>query len=584
MAIRSAPTLSFTLPWKQVVRAPQLTVRDAVVFALVIGGLALVAVGGHQTLQPLSATVTTPITLDPWILPSYALRTTLRMLAAMVVSLVFTFAFAVMAAKSRRAELVLVPLIDILQSVPVLGFLTFTVTFFLALFPGQILGAEFAAIFAVFSSQAWNMALSFYQSLKTTPKDLKDVSDSLRLGAWRRFWTLEAPFGAPNLVWNAMISMSGGWFFVVQAEAISVGKTTVLLPGVGSYVALAIERKDLSAVGWAVFTMLVVILIYDQLLFRPLIAWSERFRMEATPDDAQPSSWLLDFIERADLARRVLRPIGTLFRTAASIRLGAPMGAAPAASRFWSGPWIDIGWWGVLGLVAVFAAWKVTGVVGAEVGWPEVGRTFVLGGYTLIRVVLLTVVASLIWTPIGVWVGLRPKWAAFLQPVAQFAAAFPNNLLFPLFVVPIVAFHLMPDIWLSPLMILGAQWYILFNVIGGAAGMPHDLREAAASFRVSGLPWWRKVALPFVLPSYLVGANTAAGAAWNAAIVAEVASWGHVTLHAHGLGAYIFDASFAGDLPRVVLGVAVMCIFVVLFNSLLWRPLFALAERRLHSY
>ena len=305
------------------VRAPQLTVRDAVVFALVIGGLALIAVGGHQTLQPLSATVTTPITLNPIALPGYALRTTLRMLAAMAVSLVFTFAFATMAAKSRRAELLLVPLIDILQSVPVLGFLTFTVTFFLALFPGQVLGAEFAAIFAVFTSQAWNMALSLYQSLKTTPKDLKDVSDSLRLGAWRRFWTLEAPYGAPNLVWNAMISMSGGWFFVVQAEAISVGKTTVKLPGVGSYVALAIERRDMHAVGWAVLTMLVVILIYDQLLFRPLIAWAERFRLEPTPDDEQPRSWLLDFIQRADLARRVLRPLGSLFRTAASLRVGA---------------------------------------------------------------------------------------------------------------------------------------------------------------------------------------------------------------------------------------------------------------------
>lgn len=581
MANRSAPALSLRLFWKPLARGPQLTVRDAVVFALVIGALALLAVGGRQTFRPLS--VVDAISLDPINLPAYALRTTLRMLAAMGVSLVFAFGFGVMAAKSRRLERLLIPLIDILQSVPVLGFLTFTVTFFLALFPGQVLGAEFAAIFAVFTSQAWNMALAFYQSLKTVPRDLQDVSDSLRLGAWRRFWTLEAPFGAPALVWNMMISMSGGWFFVVQAEAITVGATTVRLPGVGSYVALAIERQDLHAIGWAVLTMLVVILIYDQLMFRPLVAWAERFRLDATLRDEAPRSWLLDFIQRADLARRVLRPAGSVMRSLASLRLGAPTGPAAPISRFWSGVWVDVAWWGLLGLVAILAAWKVVAVVGHEVGLAEVGHVFALGFFTLIRVVVLTVVASLIWTPIGVMIGLRPRLAAFAQPVAQFLAAFPANLLFPLFVLAIVRFHGAPDVWLSPLMILGAQWYILFNVIGGAGALSWDLREAASSFRVTGWTWWKRVALPFVMPAYLVGANTAAGAAWNAAIVAEVASWGSTTLRAHGLGAYILDGSVTGDLPRVVLGVAVMCLYVVVFNSLLWRPLFALAERRLHA-
>ena len=325
-------------------------------FAVVIGALALVALGGRAVLQPISAPLAQAISLDPANLPFYALRTTLRMLAAMAVSLVFTFVFGVTAAKSRRAEMVLVPLIDILQSVPVLGFLTFTVAFFLGLFPGQILGAEFAAIFAVFTSQAWNMALSFYQSVKAAPRDLRDVSDALRLGAWKRFWTLEAPYAAPNLVWNAMISMSGGWFFVVQAEAITVGPTTIKLPGVGSYVALAIARRDLAAVGWAVLTMLVVILIYDQLLFRPLVAWSERFRMDGGSRDDAPRSWVLDILQRAHFIRAVLRPVGAFFRTAASVRLGAPPAAPPRLARLWSSRTTDVLWWAGLALAAAAAA------------------------------------------------------------------------------------------------------------------------------------------------------------------------------------------------------------------------------------
>ena len=580
-----SPSLALRLAWRPLRGAPALTLRDLAVFAIVIGALALVAVGGHSTLQPLAVADRTPLSLDPVNLPFYALRTTMRMLAAMAVSLVFTFAFGAMAAKSRRAELILVPLIDILQSVPVLGFLTFTVTFFLALFPGQVLGAEFAAIFAVFTSQAWNMALSFYQSLKTTPKDLRDVSDALRLGAWRRFWTLEAPYAAPNLVWNMMISMSGGWFFVVQAEAISVGATTVRLPGVGSYVAMAIERRDMAAVGWAVATMLAVILFYDQLLFRPLVAWSERFRMDdAARDDDAPRSWVLDVIQRAAFFRTALKPMGGMMQTLASVRIGAPPSAPPGLKRLWTSRRVDAAWWTGLALLSLYAAWRVAGLVAAAAPLAEVAQVFLYGLYTLIRVVVLTVVASLIWLPIGTWIGLRPRIAAFVQPAAQFLAAFPANLLFPLFVLAIARWRLAPDIWLSPLMILGAQWYILFNVIGGASGAPHDLREAAASFRLKGAAWWRAFGLPVVIPAYLVGANTAAGAAWNAAIVAEAVNWGSTNLRAHGLGAYIFDASVKGDLARVTLGVAVMCLYVVLFNSILWRPLFRLAERRLPAY
>lgn len=570
-----------TLPGRRPLLVP--SVWDVVVFALVIGALALIALGGRETLAPLAVTGD-PISLDPRVLPHYALRTTLRMLAAMAASLLFTFAFGALAAKSKRAEVVLIPMLDILQSVPVLGFLSFTVTGFMALFPGQVLGVELAAIFAIFTSQAWNMAYSFYHSTKTIPRDLRDLSDSLRLGAWRRFWTLEAPFAAPNLIWNAMISMSGAWFFVVASEAISVGATTVSLPGVGSYVALAIAQHDLKAVGWAVLAMFLVILAYDQLLFRPLVAWAEKFRLTPPPDDApQPSSWVLDFFQRAELARRVLRPLGSILSAFASIRMGRPIAAPPRLARAWRSPKADYAWWALLGVCALFGAWRAAVYIGAEVDLVEVAKVFGLGFLTLLRVVVLIALASLVWVPVGVWVGLRPRWAATLQPVTQFLAAFPANLLFPVAVAMIVRFDLHPDIWLSPLMILGAQWYILFNVIAGARAFPADLLEVAAHLRVGGFTWWRKVILPGIFPSYVTGAVTAGGGAWNAAIVAEVASWGDTRLSAHGLGAYIADATATGDLHRVTLGVAVMAVYVVLFNRLVWDPLFTAAARRLRA-
>ena len=576
------PSLSLRRPLAIPRVAPN--IWDLVVFALVIGLLALIAVGGRQSVQPLAAINNTPITLDPWALPGYALRTTLRMFAAMFVSLVVTFVFGALAAKSRRAEMVIIPLIDVCQSVPVLGFLSFTVTGFMALFPGSVLGVEFAAIFAIFTSQAWNMVFSFYHSTKTIPRDLRDLSASLRLGAWRRFWTLEAPYAAPSLIWNAMISMSGAWFFVVASEAISVGNITVALPGVGSYVALAITRHDLRAVGWAVLTMALVILAYDQLLFRPLVAWAEKFRLEPAPGNAPaPSSWALDFLQRTDVARRLWRPVGVLLGSLASFRLGRPMEIAPGIARVWESRWADAAWYVVLALAGALAAWRTAVYIGAVVPLHEIGWTWVLGLITLLRVIVLVAVASALWLPIGVWVGLRPRWAAALQPVTQFLAAFPANLLYPLVVAAVVRFRLVPDVWLSPLMILGAQWYILFNVIAGARMFPADLLEAAASMQVRGWAWWRKVILPGVLPSYVTGAITASGGAWNAAIVAEAASWGSTRVEAHGLGAYIADATGAGDLRRVVLGVAVMVVYVVVFNRLVWDPLFTAVARRLRA-
>jgi NitT/TauT family transport system permease protein len=551
---------------------------DLAIFIVVGAGFVMLAHGAREMVEPIGRLATAPVTLDPANLPEYALRTVLRMFAAIIASLVFTFLVGTLAAKSKRAELVIIPALDILQSVPVLGFLTFTVVYFIKLFPGSQLGAECAAIFAIFTSQAWNMAFSFYQSLRTLPPDLDEAARHFRLSSWLRFWRLEAPFAAPGLIWNTMMSMSGGWFFVVASEAITVGDTTIKLPGIGSWLALAIDNKDVPAVLMAVGTMALVILAYDQLLFRPIVAWADKFRFEQTASQRRPRSWVYDIWRHARLLRRLTAMISALTGwLGAQLPHPAPRADAvrPQLTRLFDRLWLAI----VL-LGCAWALWRIVQFVDLSLGWRDVAQAFGLGLLTLLRVVILIALASLLWVPIGVWIGLRPNVATRVQPIAQFLAAFPANVLFPIAVVAIVHWHLDPDIWLSPLMVLGTQWYILFNVIAGASAFPTDLREAAALFRLRSWQWWRKVILPGILPYYVTGALTATGGSWNASIVAEVASWGSTTLQASGLGAYIADASAKGDYARVVLGIAVMSVMVVACNRVVWRPLYRLAERR----
>ncbi|CAD6522476.1 ABC transporter permease [Paraburkholderia metrosideri] len=557
---------------------------DFVAFPLIICIIAMTAIGFHETLAPMSVLKSQAISLDPSNLPEYAMRTTLRMLAAMVASLIFTLGYGTLAAKSRRAGLVLVPILDILQSVPVLGYISFTVTFFLALFPGRVLGAELAAIFAIFTSQAWNMTFSFYQSLRTVPRDLDEVSRGFHLTSWQRFWKLEVPFSMPGLIWNMMMSMSGGWFFVVASEAITVGNNTITLPGIGAYLAQAIQVKNLHAIGWVILAMTVVILAYDQLLFRPLVAWADKFRMENTSSGDAPESWLLDLIRRTRLIHRLLVPLGWMFAKAARVRFQLPAFSAPRfqiPQREKSSKVGDIVWATLVLLATVYVVYRVFMYVRTGVSLDEVGHVFVLGLITLLRVVVLIAIASVIWVPIGVLIGLRPALSEKIQPLAQFLAAFPANLLFPVFVIVIVRFHLNPDIWLSPLIVLGTQWYILFNVIAGASSYPNDYREAAKNFHIRGWQWWRQAMLPGIFPYYVTGAITASGGAWNASIVAEFVQWGDTKVAAHGLGAYIAQTTAAGDYPKIIVGIAVMSLFVTLFNRLLWRPLFAYAEAKL---
>jgi NitT/TauT family transport system permease protein len=551
---------------------------DVLAFLMVIAFFLYLAEAAHGLTQPLARLEAIPISLDPWSLVGYAARTGLRMLIAMGCSLVFTFTYATLAAKSRRAETILVPLLDILQSVPILSF-SFCIVFFLSLTPGRVAGAEMAAIFLIFTSQAWNMAFSFYQSLRSIPDELKEVSRSFRLTPWMRFWRLEVPFAMPALIWNMMMSMSGGWFFVVAAEAIVVGNTTVTLPGVGSYIALAVEQRNVTAIGYAIAAMFVVILIYDQLLFRPLIASADWFRLEQESGLTPSRAWALTMMRRS----RILAVFAKLF--AAILKAGATTAPKPVArparplsaarSRL-----ADVAWYTVVGLTGFVAVVKMSSFVLSGVTPGEIGHVVILGFITLLRVVVLIAIASLVWVPIGIFIGLRPRVARIVQPIAQFLAAFPAILFFPVAVSAIVFLKLNPNIWLSPLMILGTQWYILFNVIVGATALPVDLRYVGQNLRVRGWLWWRRIALPAVFPFYLTGAITASGGSWNASIAAEVAVWGHEKLVAIGLGSYIANATEAADYRRMALATVMMSLFVVVINRFFWRPLYTRAERR----
>ena len=557
----------------------QLATRwDMAAFIVVLGLIVFLGEASRGVFAPISQLSATPISLDPRYLPEYAARTTLRMLVALGVSLVFTLTYATWAAKSERAGKLLVPILDVLQSVPILGFISVTTVFFMSLAPGRVLGAEFVAIFAIFTSQAWNMAFSFYQSLRTIPIELSEAAESFRLSPWMRFWQLEVPFGMPALIWNMMMSMSGGWFFVVLSEAVTVGHTTFALPGVGSYVALAIAQKNLPAIGWAIATMLVVILLYDQLLFRPLVAWVDRFRVEQEPGVRDPESWALAMMRRSRMvqAANVAFHAAVLWTSRAVKRtdvVEAEVAAKPRRS-------LDLLWVLLMAGAVGLGLWHIVVVLVKNTSPQEALHVSGLAVLTMLRVFILIALASVIWVPIGVWVGLRPRAAQIVQPIAQFFAAFPANLLFPIMVYGIVTWKLNPDIFLSPLMILGTQWYILFNVIAGASAIPAEMRYAAASFQVRGWLWWRKVALPAVLPFYVTGAITASGGSWNAAIVAELASWGDTQVEARGLGAYIAKATTAGDFHRIILGIGIMSLFVVVINRAFWRPLYYYAERK----
>jgi NitT/TauT family transport system permease protein len=515
------------------------------------------------------------VSLDPRNLPNYAARSTLRMFIALGLSTLFTFVYGYAAARSRRAERVLVPMLDILQSIPVLGFLSVTVTAFIALFRGSLLGLEAASIFAIFTGQAWNMTFSLYQSLRSVPCELEEMVELYRLSKWERFTRLELPASAIGLVWNGMMSFGGGWFFLAASEAISVLNRQYTLPGIGSYVAAAIAAMDFKALGWAIATMIALILIIDQLFWKPLVTLADRCKLELSAGEER-RFWLVDLWRSASLPRYagqlvepVARRLDRLLAQATAVPAKVPpKKVSRTGDRVYNA---------VLALVAAGLLVAAVRFVLAEVGIGEVGHAALLGLATGSRVIALLVFSTLVWTPIGVAIGFSPRLARVSQPVVQILASFPANFLFPFATLGFIKLGLSLNWGSMLLMALGSQWYLLFNVIGGAQGIPNDLREMAANVGLRRGREWRSLIGPGIFGSWVTGAITASGGAWNASIVSELVSWGHTTLKAAGLGAYISEATAKGDWPRIVLGVGLMSVFVVGLNRLVWRPLYGIA-------
>ncbi|PMB53038.1 sulfonate ABC transporter permease [Fischerella thermalis CCMEE 5201] len=545
--------------------------------------LALVArVGAGALVSFEPPNIVPAIDLDPRNLPYYAGRSTLRMFIALFFSTVFTLVYGYIAAKSRRAERVMIPLLDILQSVPVLGFLSITVTGFIALFPGSLLGLEAASIFAIFTSQVWNMTFSFYQSLRTVPKELDEAATLYQLSGWQRFTKLEVPSATIGLLWNAMMSFGGGWFFAAASEAISVLNQEYTLPGIGSYVAAAIAAENLSALGWALLTISIVIVLVDQLFWRPLVAWSDKFRMEQSASAEAPESWVYDLLQTARIPRLLGKAITPLKEAVNRLlsRLTPPRStfvvdaAQPQrGDRLYNTI--------LLIIIGILVAWVLHFIL-TTVGLSEVVKTFGLGLLTLLRVTILLLFATVIWTPIGVAIGFNPKLARTLQPVVQFLASFPANFIFPFATLFFIRTNISIEWGSILLMALGAQWYILFNSIAGAQSIPTDLREMADDIGLKGWQRWKKLIIPGIFSAWVTGGVTASGGAWNASIVSEIVAWGSTTLTATGLGTYIAEATTVGDWPRITLGIGMMSLFVVGLNRLLWRRLYQLAEAKYH--
>ncbi len=563
---------------------PSFTRIDGIVLLTLFGLLWSAMHFGHGMLVAFDPSQATPFDFSIGQIPYYAGRTLLRMWIAFAFSLAFAIGLGFLAAKNQVARAVILPALDVLQSVPVLGFLSATVAGFMALFPGSLLGVECAAIFAIFTGQVWNMAFGFYHSMVTVPTDMQEAASTYGLSPWQRFRTVELPASTHSLIWNSMMSFGGGWFFVAQSEAINVMNKDIKLPGLGAYMAVAIERGDHTAALLAVLAMLAVILASDQLVWRPLLAWADKFKIELTESQHAPASWVHTLLQGAHvftwLREALWEPLlDRIERLQARV---APRRTNHHARQIkhwlWRAAGIAAGAW--LGYEVIRGALSALAILHGRLTLPELLHVSWLGTLTMLRVLAMTVIATAIWTPVGVWIGLNPRAARFAQPLVQIGASFPVNMTFPIVVGFFVAHHI-PMNWGSILLIaMGTQWYILFNVIAGAMAIPNDLKEAARVYGLKRWQLWRTLILPAIFPFWVTGACTAAGGAWNASIVAEAAAWGDTRLTADGLGALIADVSQRGDTPMLILSIGVMSLFVVAMNKLVWRRLYGFAERR----
>jgi NitT/TauT family transport system permease protein len=547
----------------------------ACLFALVAGMIAL----AQRWEAPIREAVA--IDLSPGALPGYTLLSLSRGFAAYILSLAFTLIYGTIAAHSHRAEKIMIPLLDIGQGIPVLGFLPGLVLGMVALFPRTNVGLELACILMIFTGQVWNMVFSFYGSLRAVPTELKEVARLHRFGWWKTFRTVEVSGAVIGLVWNSMMSMAGGWFFLTVNEAFTLGDRDFRLPGVGSYMAVAIDKGDTSAMIWAIVAMTLMILAVDQLLWKPLVAWSQRFRLEEIGGSEPPRSWVLTLVRRSWFARRMRHARREVEEAAARPAAKVPPAARAASESTGHALRVTLLWALALaaGAGAAIGAFKLVLLLAAVPGreWGVLAASL---GATFLRTAGALVLGALWCVPAGILIGRSPKWSRRLQPVVQIVASFPAPMLFPIVTGALLALKVPFTVVAAFLMLLGAQWYVLFNVLAGASAIPHDLEEASETYEVSGFERWRKLYLPSVFPYLVTGLITAAGGAWNASIVAETLTYKGRTLEAFGLGSMITRSTQQANFPLLAAGVLTMSAALILLNRTVWRPLYRLAESR----
>jgi NitT/TauT family transport system permease protein len=551
-----------------------LTWGDAVVLvgvtALMAAGLRLALAGPHEVAGP-------AISLAPAVLPWYALLSLRRMAAAYVLSVVFTLIYGYIAAYNRRAERVLLPLLDVLQSVPILSFLPVVLLSLSALLPAR-LAAELTSVVLIFTSQAWNLTFGWYQSLTTIPKELQEAAAVFRFNRWMRLRNLELPFGALSFLWNSMMSWAGGWFFLMAAEIFTVGPRDFRLPGLGVYLQEAASQGHVPALIWGIGTLVLMIALLDQLVWRPLLAWGHRFKLEMVEGDTPPGSWFYEVLRGSFLVQW----LAWVYRQGLLERLDAwlqerlaPMEMAEAKDE--RGPWL--GWLLGMGLALAlgYGAWRAAEMLWRVPGaqWAQIG----LGvGATFLRVAISLLVA-LGWTlPVGVLIGTNIRVAAWLQPLVQIAAAVPATALFPVLLLLVLRLPGGLNLAAGLLMLTGSQWYLLFNIIAGASAIPQDLKYTTSLLQLTWGQRWRTLILPALFPYVVTGAITASGGAWNASIVAEYAEFGGHTHRTLGIGALIAGSTAEGNYPLLLAATLAMILTVVLLNRLIWRRLYRVAE------
>ncbi|MGP3590303.1 ABC transporter permease [Vagococcus sp. WN89Y] len=555
------------------------TTYDIIVILILAVSIALFILGWKDMHTSFNGNELPPLSLNYKALPYYTLRTTMRLIIGLGYSLLFSIVFAVLAVNYTPMRRIILPFVNFMESVPLVGFLTFTTAFFLGLYPHSVMGLEGLAIFAVFTGQAWNMMLTLYQTLRIVPAELTEATQVFHYNPWLRFWRLGFIYSIPGLLWNTMVSQSAAWFALVASEMLTIGDRSVNLPGVGSYIGVALSHGSVSGVLLGVLALIVNIILLDQLFFRPLIRYAHRFKYEDISDRKAPSSWFYYCLSHSTVGR-ILGYLCTCFSRFWLFSLPKPWYALRLNRLFtllgmmnwlWSGIWYLI-----VAVACIYYGYKL---------WLFVPKEYIASlpewmGLTAARVIAAMLISVAIFTPLGVWIGLRPNLVRFFQPLIQIMAAIPANVFYPLIAILIISWHQDLNSWTVPMIMLGTQWYVLFNVIAGASMIPSQMMEASKVFHLRGIMWWSKFILPAVFPYIVTGVISAAGGAWNTAIAAEVLNWGKITLHTTGLGAFISTASDAGLNGEEALGCVAMCFLVALCIIFIWQPLYRFAENR----